>query len=424
LTHPSDRLVVVVSALKGVTDQLEEAYSCALQGDSRSDRLRIRHRSVCHQLGLPPDLLDRLWRELQALLIKIGTPEGGAQVGSKAAHDQVLSFGERASARIVAATLRAVGAPATPVDAFDLGLKTIDEAGVSRLAPKTMAAIGPGLAAVPGIPVVTGFLAQNSEGQLTTLGRDGSDWTAAILASALRAEALVYWKDVGGVMSADPRKIPQAHTLERLTREEACELAFQGSQVLHAGAVESGLTDATQVWVRGVESREGTRLVGHPSQTDHGPRAVASHERLIGVCYQAPSQLRRQALQAAALVALGRHGKVARLTQVSGQQVWLWFEQDQDEAQVLSALPPWDQLCVDFASIALIGQGIGTNYEQFQYALAELLRSGIRIHHAQLSWREHALVFLVERVQQTQALSCLYDACIANRPEASTPGNL
>ncbi len=228
------RPVAVVSAAAGVTELLVAVANAAAEGRSELERVRIRHRTLLSQCGLEQELLNRLLVELASVLEGIRE----RRAISAAERDFVLSFGERMSARVVAAALRASGRSATPVDAFDLGLLSDSNHGCARPLTGNSAAIRRALQQVPGIPVVTGFVAKDSAGNLTTLGRNGSDLSASLLAEACGAREVQFWKVVGGVMSADPTLVPDARGITRLSYSQAAEYAFRGANVLHPGALE------------------------------------------------------------------------------------------------------------------------------------------------------------------------------------------
>ena len=228
------RPIAVVSAAAGVTELLLQVAAAAAEGRWELERVRVRHRSLLSQCGLDPELLNRMLAELASVLEGIRE----RRKVTPAERDFVLSFGERMSARVVAAALRAGGRDATPVDAFDLGLISDSNHGRARPIVGTGAAIRRALAEVPGVPVVTGFVAKDAAGNLTTLGRNGSDLSASLLAEACGAREVQFWKVVGGVMSADPSMVPDARPLARLSYMEAAEYAFRGANVLHPGALE------------------------------------------------------------------------------------------------------------------------------------------------------------------------------------------
>ncbi len=252
--------IVVVSAHEGVTAQLEQCARLAAAGTLDTDALRIRHRGLLRDVGLDPELLDRHLFELRQVLV--GVRHKGVLLAEEL--DFVLSFGERLSARVVAAALREMGTEATPVDAFDLGLTTDSCYGRAQPLPGVEASLRESLRGIPGIAVVTGFLAKDDRGNLTTMGRNGSDLTAALVAQAVVAERLVYFKDVAGIMSGDPRRVQGTRLLGELSLSEAAELAFHGAGVLHPRALEPLRGSSVTVEVRHIArpSEPGTKISG------------------------------------------------------------------------------------------------------------------------------------------------------------------
>lgn len=252
--HGGGAPVVVVSALEGVTDMLVQAARAAVRGEVSVEAVRVRHRGVLQQLGADPERLDIYVRELGLLLDSISARRDLRAVEL----DHVLSFGERASARIVAACFEAEGIAATPVDSYDLGLTTGSERGEERSQPSFHAEVRRSLEDIPGIPVVTGFLAKDRAGNLTTLGRNGSDLSAALLAEAVGAAAVEFWKGVPGVLTADPSVVPDARPIERLGFADAEELGQLGARVLHPDAIAPAVRAGIEVRVCFVEDP------GHP----------------------------------------------------------------------------------------------------------------------------------------------------------------
>ena len=234
------RPVVVVSALGGATDDLLAALDAALARERHAahvDALRERHHAAADALAAEADRAE-LGRALDARLDALGDLLDGVSLLREATprtRDAVLATGERLSAPLVAAAFRAAGHDAVSLDAAELvrtdsrfGEATVDLGATREL---TQAAIG----ALPGgaVAVVTGFIGATEGGVTTTLGRSGSDYTATLLAEALDATACTIWTDVAGVYTADPRLVPEAEPLARLSYREAAELAYFGAQVLH-----------------------------------------------------------------------------------------------------------------------------------------------------------------------------------------------
>ena len=230
----AERPIAVVSAIEGVTTLLDRLARAAAQGEVDLNPIRVRHRSVLSQLGLDPEMLNRHFAELSTLLEAVR--RSGALNGE--GRDHVLSFGERASARIVAAHLTSRGLRALPIDAYDLGLVSDSNHGRAQVLPNSAERVRSALASIDGIPVITGFVAQDSSGRLTTLGRNGSDLSASLIGAAIGASEVRFWKEVGGVMTADPKFVADARVLRRLSYDDATELTFHGAGVLHADAVQ------------------------------------------------------------------------------------------------------------------------------------------------------------------------------------------
>jgi aspartokinase/homoserine dehydrogenase 1 len=246
--HRPEPTVVVVSAMAGTTDALLEVAQQAGTGESRTvgsliARLRSRHAEVARSLlpggRLRADVLlyiTDLFAELEALaqglrLLRELTPR---------TTDYLVSRGERVSARLVAAALEAGGARARYVDALDLihtdaafGQAAPDYARTDRAVQRVL---GP-LLAKGVVPVVPGFVGATPDGEIATLGRGGSDLTATLLARGLGAARVSLWKDVPGLLTADPRVVPDARVIPQLHAREAAELAYYGAKVLHPRAL-------------------------------------------------------------------------------------------------------------------------------------------------------------------------------------------
>ncbi len=232
--------VVVVSAVSKMTDRLLEAARLAQRRaqphEELLDPIKEKHREILSELRLSRRLLDtdlgRLGEALRGVYL--------LRELTARSLDYVVSFGEVCSCKIVAAHLSARGIPARAWNAWDAGFVTDDEHGEANVLPETYALVKKNLHPELGerVSVVTGFLGRTRNGQRTTLGRGGSDYSAAIIGRALEAKEIQIWTDVNGIMSCDPRVVPDAYTLRRLTFAEAAELAFFGAKVLHPRTVE------------------------------------------------------------------------------------------------------------------------------------------------------------------------------------------
>ena len=291
------RPVVVVSAMAGVTDSLIGGARCAAGGDrSESERmlddLARRHVAVAtallgsrERMSFEADLQERLERirRLYDSLSVLGelTPR---------TRDAVTGHGERLASVLLASVLRARGLSAEAVDATEL-IVTDDRFGAAspRMEPtreKIQRDVGP-LVSRGTIPVITGYVAATEDGIPTTLGRSGSDRSAAIVAAALDAGEVWIWTDVDGILTADPHIVSEARTLEELSYDEAANLARFGAEVLHPRTIRPVI--AHQIPLRIVNSFQpdhpGTRIVPEPSSDRWVSPAIVSTNgmRLLAV---------------------------------------------------------------------------------------------------------------------------------------------
>lgn len=243
--------VVVVSAMQKVTDHLIELARLAAAGDSswtgRHTELVQRHRDVAE--ALLGTEADTVWRALQPTLDNAHNLLRGIELLGLVP-EPVLALlsglGEVLSATLLAHVLRAQGRPALLLDAREVLVVQPQETFVAVDWPATQSRLAQWRETHPGFPVVvTGFVARDEAGHPTTLGRNGSDYSASIFGALFDAAEIHIWTDVDGVLSADPRLVPDAFPLPRLSYEEAFELAYFGAKVIHpqtmAPATERGL---------------------------------------------------------------------------------------------------------------------------------------------------------------------------------------
>ncbi|MEM4233056.1 MAG: aspartate kinase, partial [Thermoplasmata archaeon] len=241
-----EQKIVVVSAASGVTNSLKDFMSKPRQEKEIDDYLlglKLRHVDMLPKKdgGVRKEALEIIeakMTKLERLLYGITYTEEL----TPRTYDLVMSFGERLSAVVVAARLSHEGLDAVPMETDALGLITTEQHGNAvAILDKCEKNMGPTLesAVKKGItPVVTGFFGITESGHVTTVGRSGTDYTAAVVAYSANARPIEIWKEVDGFMSADPKLVKEAFQIDRLSYEEAAELAYFGAQVLHARAVQ------------------------------------------------------------------------------------------------------------------------------------------------------------------------------------------
>jgi bifunctional aspartokinase / homoserine dehydrogenase 1 len=295
--------LVVVSAMSKVTDLLLETLRRAEAGDAagmESDlkKLAERHRDVCADL-LPEAGRAATQERLGAIISEFERiARGVLMLGERPPRsvDEAVAVGERLSCQLIADYLQSRKVDTLAVNARDVIVTDAVFGNASPLldatAEKARAVLVPHLEA-GRLLFVTGFNGATMDGRATTLGRGGSDFSASILASVLDAAELWIWTDVDGILSADPRLVPEAQVLGEITYREAAELAYNGAKVLHPRTLAPLMEKGIPVWSKNsfaVEKR-GTRIVPETPESGDKPRAVTSMTNVALVSLETASAI-------------------------------------------------------------------------------------------------------------------------------------
>ncbi len=297
--HGGARPAVVVSAMSGMTDALLAAVAAAggvggvgrdLAGALRSlDAHLERHRDVARRLlgpaaaGAFGSELDSARWEIAELLQRLGSAPAGAR--RPALQDEVVSYGERLSATLLAAVLTAAGLRARYVDARRCIVTDETHGRATPLFPEIERRIRAELLPLlerGELPVLGGYIGASERGLTTTLGRGGSDYTAALVGAALGAGEIQIWTDVSGVLTADPRLVPAARTIPRLSYAEAAELAYFGAKVLHPKTIQPALERQIPVRICNSRAPDGPETLV-TAEADVWPGAVKSIAHKTGI---------------------------------------------------------------------------------------------------------------------------------------------
>ncbi len=345
------RLVIVVSAFSGVTDALIKAARTAAGRDDQT------FRQVAH------DLRQKHWTAIEALI-----PFGERQADLRAqvealvsgfenlcraitilgeltprGFDAVVSLGERLSARIIAAALAEGGIPSQTIEATAL-IVTDDCFGeatpqMEATRQKTRQVLLP-LLEQGVVPVVTGFIAATADDVTTTLGRGGSDYSAAILGSCLDSDEIWIWTDVNGVLTADPRVVPEAHTLPYISYNEAAELSYFGAKVLHPKtmlpAMERNIPIRT---LNSFEPQHPGTLVGAKNNNGHAVRGITAIRDLSQVTVEGRGMMGVPGVAARVFTSVAHEDiSVLMISQASSEQSICFVIRKQDADRAIVAL--------------------------------------------------------------------------------------
>jgi len=281
-------VVAVVSAMSKITDLLLTTLRHAEGGDdagveANMKELAERHRETCRLLLAPPQRaaassgIESLISDFRRIAHGVG------MLGERPPRsvDEAIAIGERLSALLLSEYLNTQGVKAQAVNGSDVIVTDAVFGNASPLLDETRkkaALIIQPLLDSGIIPIVTGFNGATVDGRPTTLGRGGSDFSGSILASVLDASELLIWTDVDGIMSADPRSVPNARVLDEITYSEAAELAYNGAKVLHPRTLAPLVEKKIPVWSKNsfALDKPGTKIAPAGSDTPSGPKAVTS----------------------------------------------------------------------------------------------------------------------------------------------------
>ncbi|MGH9712663.1 MAG: aspartate kinase [Candidatus Acidiferrales bacterium] len=283
------QIIVVVSAMSGVTNRLIDGARRAETGDREAGAalahgLHKQHEAALHALIPPGERRENLARQISSVLLEAQRLCDGTALLRELTPrtlDAISGLGERLSAPMVAGAITELGVRARAVDAAELIVTDShhgnsepiwDETG-GRSEAVLRPLLGDGI-----VPVVTGFIGATLDGILTTLGRGGSDFSATILGAALKADEIIIWTDVDGVMTADPRLVPDACTIPEISYREAAELAYFGAKVLHPKTLRAVMKAGIPVWIRNsfAPERPGTKITPVGRASGAGVKALTA----------------------------------------------------------------------------------------------------------------------------------------------------
>jgi len=277
------RVIVVVSALRGVTDLLQTAVDTRdpAMRSSIVDEVRTRHRALLAELSLPETLLDRRINPLSDRL-----EQAGSKALSPADQAHILAAGELLGSRLAVAVLESSGLPACWLDPGEvLTAQTVPNCSERAAYLAARCAAGPDwalsvrLAQRPPVLVMPGFIAANPQGELVLLGRGGSDISATTVAAMLDAGRVEIFSDVPGLFSADPRRVPGARLLRQIGFREAQELAAMGARALHPAALIPAQTHGIEIRMRQTDRPDIQGTCITPAARDHGAQVKAIVQR-------------------------------------------------------------------------------------------------------------------------------------------------
>ncbi len=366
--HP----VVVVSAMTRVTDALLNAFETAKKGDFAEAFTSLephfqRHAAVSRHFipdGAPNAFsgeLEFARGELSDLLMRVSR----RSLPLSMLKDAIVSYGEQLSSRLLGEVLKAKGVNARQMDARRL-IVTDDEYGAAQpiweeTKELVQLELRP-LIEAGEVPVLGGFIAASRGGETTTLGRGGSDYSAALVAAALSASELQIWTDVSGVMTCDPRICGEARTIPVLSYEEAAELAYFGAKVLHPKTIKPAVDHAIPVRVCNTfEPGEiGTMVLGNSGETPNKIKSIAHKKNITILRITSARMLGAYGFMSAVFQVFDRHRTVIDVISTSEVSVALTLDNSDSLEKVVEDLRRLGEVEVEsgYAVVCVVGEGL------------------------------------------------------------------
>ncbi len=437
---PAGRLAVVVSAMAGVTDALISLVSRAAERDHDFGRsltqLEERQVKIIEELLGPEDARE-LASQVAADCRNIGDVLRATSVMgavSAQAVGTVSGYGELWSARLFATYITSQGMPAAWLDAREV--LVVHPAETAPLVDwvKTGSRLAEWLEANPvDRVVITGFIASDHRGAPTTLGRNGSDYSATIFASLLKAREVVIWTDVDGVMSADPRLVPQAHVLEHLSYNEAMELAYFGAEVIHPATMSPAIEVGIPVVIRNTfkPSFPGTRITAE-SLRDRPVKGLASISDMALVNLEGTAMIGVPGISERVFSALRDRGvSVVMISQGSSEHSICFAvpENQAEEAKtaVARAFAPEihhgliqePEVTPDCTILAIVGDGMSGTPGIAARFFTALARAGVNVRSIAQGASERNISVVINSADATRALRAAHSGFYLSRHTVS-----
>jgi len=414
--------VVVVSAMSRITDSLVAMSRLAAAG-SLDEALRLLRQLRQRHLAVLATLVKRkaegpvrgdfqaLFDAMQHLL------RGVAALGelSPRTTDSILSFGELLSSRMVTAAFRRRGLDAVLVDSRQT---IVTDGAHTRAVPqfhltnqRLRGALEPLLKA-GRVPVMGGFIAATADGVTTTLGRGGSDFSAAIVGAALRARKIEIWTDVEGMMTTDPRLCPDAQRIGVIGFDEASELAYFGAKVLHPATLIPAVEKNIPVYIlnsRNLESK-GTCIRAHAPRSKTVLRAIAAKRGAKVINVRLPRMLVAHGFLHALFEAFDRHACPADLVSTSEVSVSVTVEGARDLSGLVQDLKRLGNVEVEEkkAIVCLVGENLRGRIGVAADVFSVLAKNGVNVHMISQGASEINISFVIEEGDVPEAVQQLH----------------
>ncbi|MCX7786184.1 MAG: lysine-sensitive aspartokinase 3 [Spirochaetes bacterium] len=412
----NDAPILVASAMAKITDTLIKMSAAAADGDGETalallEEIMKRHTHVAKEF-LTGSNLEEAIRRLETFKQELYSLVKGVSLlkeCSKRTLDTILAFGELLSTTLLAYRAKERGIPSEYVDSR-LFMRTDDSFSnaapqmkeIRKLAKKY-------LKPVPGkIIVCQGFIGSTAEGVTTTLGRGGSDYSATLIGAAIGASSVEIWTDVDGIMTTDPRVIPNARSIPEISYQEAAELAYFGAKVVHPSSIQPAIEQKIPVWVKNTHNPDHPGTVILPDVESSGLRAIAAKKSITLINVVSSRMLNAYGFLSKIFSIFEKHRTPVDLIATSEVSVTMSVDNTSRLKEITHELQQYGEVDVrrSRAIVCLVGKNIWDNGEWFIRAFTALRSIPVKLisyggSHINLS-------LVVEEENCEEAIRCLH----------------
>lgn len=404
--------LVVSSAHKGMTDALLAGAREAARGVYAPERVIERQTAIARELGCDDALLAPFFEEIAALYRGLSL----VRELSLRSLDYAASFGERLSVRVIADFFTREGLPAQAFDVWDLGFLTDAQFGSARpLLGYEAAMVRAVRERVPAgvVPVVTGFVGRTEAGDITTVGRNGSDLTATLVGAALAAEEVEIWSDTDGVMTADPSVVTKARSIPAMRFDEAAELAYFGSRVLHPSTLVPAMQKNIPVRVLNTNRPEHPGTVIHQATPagDLAATSIAYKEGQLAVTICSTRMFGAAGFLGEAFQVLGRHEVVVDMIATSEVSVSFTTDRREPLERALSDLQRLGDVEVEPGKtlMVVVGRKLATQAGLGAAILQAVADAGVNVEMVSYGMKSISLTMLIADKDVGRAAAVLHE---------------
>lgn len=402
--------VVVVSAVGGVTDLLIAAGENALKGKVDISEIEKKHNKIIDEFGFPKAIVQKETEELKNLLRGISMIK---EISPKTS-DYLTSFGERISCQLVSRYLNDKGIKSTHHFAYDLGMITDDNHEDAHPVDNVYDNIKSSMSGYKDVPVITGFIGKNKAGDITTLGRGGSDFTAAIIGAAIGADEIQIWTDVDGIMTTDPRIVKEAKNIPVISFDEASELSYFGAKVLHPKTITPAMEKNIPVVVKNTHNinHPGTRILKKAEKGDSTVKAISVKKGVSLVNIYSLRMLDAYGFLARIFNIFNKYNVVVDMVSTSEVSVSVTVNEKADLKEVERELSEFSKVKIgkSKAIICVVGEGLKKDEKMTGQVFSTLSNLGVNAEMISQGASDINLSFVVSEVQSSDVVKALHSS--------------